>query len=79
MAHGNSYEKELPDDFRTRLESSDLTLVTKWAPQQTILNHTVRIGIQCYGLLSHPFHVRSQEYFLHMEVTEVLLSRSLQV
>ncbi|GJJ10982.1 hypothetical protein Clacol_005211 [Clathrus columnatus] len=41
MPHGDTYENILPPELGNRLESSELTLVTKWAPQQTILNHPV--------------------------------------
>ncbi|GJJ10978.1 hypothetical protein Clacol_005207 [Clathrus columnatus] len=41
MPHDDTYENTLPPELRNRLESSELALVAKWAPQQTILNHPV--------------------------------------
>ncbi|GJJ14086.1 hypothetical protein Clacol_008343 [Clathrus columnatus] len=39
MPHANTYENLLPPGLRNKLESSELALVAKWAPQQTILRH----------------------------------------
>ncbi|GJJ10979.1 hypothetical protein Clacol_005208 [Clathrus columnatus] len=41
MPHGNTYENALPLELSSKLKSSELSLVAKWTPQQTILNHPV--------------------------------------
>ncbi|GJJ10984.1 hypothetical protein Clacol_005213 [Clathrus columnatus] len=41
MPHGDTYESIFPPELGDRLESSELALVVKWAPQQMILNHPV--------------------------------------
>ncbi|GJJ10980.1 hypothetical protein Clacol_005209 [Clathrus columnatus] len=41
MPHGVTSINTLPPELGSKLESSELALVTKWAPQRTILDHPV--------------------------------------